>query len=228
MELTTDSIVKRVYDEIKSLVVSYTFKPGERINEVELARRLGVSRTPLREALNRLNTEGLLTTLSGKGFFCRDLDEQEIFSLYELRKVIEVQGIKLAVERATQQEISALIAFLNETSPGSSALSTVELVELDETFHRRLLEMAGNIEMLRVLDNVNARIRFVRWVDIDTSDRRHEVPTEHHAIAAALAARDVELAQSLLEKHIDTRKGMIGRFIKEAYAKIYMEGGMRS
>ena len=89
VELASDSIVDRVYEQLKAMAVSYEFKPGERLNEGELAKRLGVSRTPLREALNRLNTEGFLRFTPGKGFFCRELDAHEIFDLYELRKSIE-------------------------------------------------------------------------------------------------------------------------------------------
>ncbi|WP_369721563.1 GntR family transcriptional regulator [Bradyrhizobium sp. LLZ17] len=99
LELPSDSIVDRVYEQLKAMAVSYEFKPGERLNEGELAKRLGVSRTPLREALNRLNTEGFLRFTPGKGFFCRELDAHEIFDLYELRKSIEVASIRLAIKR---------------------------------------------------------------------------------------------------------------------------------
>lgn len=224
MEFTADSIVDRVYDQIKAMAVSYQFKPGERLNEGALSRRLGVSRTPLREALNRLNTEGLLNALPGKGFFCRDLDVQEIFSLYEMRKVMETGAVRLAVARASDADIDALCAFLEQTTPGSGGLSTPELAELDETFHLRLLAMSGNAEMQQVLRNINARIRFVRWIDIDLGDKRHGVPADHHAIAAALKARDAEQCAALLEKHINRRQEQISAFIKEAYAKIYMSG----
>src|SRR5713226_2915995 len=73
VELGSDSVVDRVYEQLKAMAVSYELKPGERLNEGELAKRLGVSRTPLREALNRLNTEGFLRFTPGKGFFCREL-----------------------------------------------------------------------------------------------------------------------------------------------------------
>jgi len=224
VEFTADSIVDRVYDQIKAMAVSYQFKPGERLNEGALSRRLGVSRTPLREALNRLNTEGLLNALPGKGFFCRDLDVQEIFSLYEMRKVMETGAVHLAVARASEADIDALCAFLEQTTPGSGSLSTPELAELDEAFHLRLLAMSGNAEMQQVLRNINARIRFVRWIDIDLGDKRHGVPTDHHAIAAALKARDAGQCAALLEKHINRRQEQISAFIKEAYAKIYMSG----
>src|ERR1700752_1900901 len=95
VELASDSIVDRVYEHLKAMAVSYEFKPGERLTEGELARHLGLSRTPLREALNRLNTEGFLRFTPGKGFFCRELDAHEIFDLYELRKSIEVASVRL-------------------------------------------------------------------------------------------------------------------------------------
>jgi len=135
LELASDSIVDRVYEQLKAMAVSYEFKPGERLNEGELAKRLGVSRTPLREALNRLNTEGFLRFTPGKGFFCRELDAHEIFDLYELRKSIEVASVRLAVKRAKDEDIDALLKFLEATGPDPGERSSVELVELDETFH---------------------------------------------------------------------------------------------
>ncbi len=117
MELASDSIVDRVYEQLKAMAVSYELKPGERLNEGELAKRLGVSRTPLREALNRLNTEGFLRFTPGKGSFCRELDAHEIFDLYELRKSIEVASIRLAIKRAKDEDIDALLKFLEATGP---------------------------------------------------------------------------------------------------------------
>src|SRR5690606_8809543 len=80
----------RVYEQIKSMAITYRFRPGERINEVDLARQLNVSRTPLREALNRLATEGFLTTAPNRGFFGRPLDTKAVFDLYEFRRCLEV------------------------------------------------------------------------------------------------------------------------------------------
>src|SRR3546814_9824686 len=86
------------------MAIGYEFKPGEKLNEVALAKRMEVSRTPLREALNRLGIEGLLRFQPGKGFFCRDLDVHEIFHLYELRKVVEIAGARLSIVRARRSE----------------------------------------------------------------------------------------------------------------------------
>lgn len=221
VEINSDSVVDRLYEQLKAMSVSYEFKPGERLNEGELAKRLGVSRTPLREALNRLNTEGFLRFTPGRGFFCRELDAHEIFDLYELRKSIEVASVRLALKRAKDEDIDALLAFLDATGPDPGERSSVELVALDETFHERLMAMSDNAEMLRVLRNVNARIRFVRWIDMDRINRTN-TQAEHRAVVVALKARDEATCTSVLEKHIDRRLDTITAAIKEGYAQIYM------
>lgn len=217
----SDSTVERVYERVKAMAVAYELKPGERVNEVEVARRLGASRTPLREALNRLSAEGLLRSVPGKGYYCRDLDVDEVFQLYELRKTIEVAAVRLAVERARNEDIDALVAFLAQTGPDPGGRSTGELVDLDETFHERLLAMSGNRQMQRVLQNVNARIRFVRWIDMHRGDRR-KTQLEHADLLRALKRRDAAKCVALLEKHIDRRQDEITAALKEGYAQIYM------
>jgi DNA-binding GntR family transcriptional regulator len=217
----SDSVVDRVYEQLKAMSVSFELKPGERLNEGELAKRLGVSRTPLREALNRLNTEGFLRFTPGKGFFCRELDAHEIFDLYELRKSIEVASVRFAVKRAKNEDIDALLAFLDATGPDPGERSSIELVELDETFHERLMAMSDNAEMLRVLRNVNARIRFVRWIDMDRINRAN-TQAEHRAVLHALKGRDEGTCVYVLERHIDRRLDTITSAIKEGYAQIYM------
>src|SRR5690606_13229721 len=190
----SDSTVDRVYNQLRSMAIGYEFKPGEKLNEVALAKRLEVSRTPLREALNRLGIEGLLRFQPGKGFFCRDLDVHEIFNLYELR---------------------------NATGPEPGDRSVAELVDLDESFHETLLALSGNTEMLRVLRNINARIRFVRWIDMRLGDRRNS-QLEHRRIVEALLARDEAACVGLLEKHIERRLDQVTSAIREGYAQIYM------
>ncbi len=145
----------------------------------------------------------------------------EIFYLYELRKAVEVAAVKLAIKRAKDEDIDALFAFLDSTGPDQGSRSIVELVQLDETFHERLLGMSGNVEMLRVLANVNARIRFVRWIDMDRADRL-STQTEHRQALLGLKQRDEAVCVAVLEKHIDRRLDQITSALKEGYAQIYM------
>jgi DNA-binding GntR family transcriptional regulator len=215
-----DSVVERVYDAIKSMTINFQLMPGERLNEVEIAGALGVSRTPLREALNRLNTEGFLSFRAGRGFFCRELAPKEIFDLYEIRKMIEVAGVRLSAERASDDKIDELMAFLRKTGSNPSRFTTDELVDMDEHFHETLAAMSGNAEILRILRNVNARIRFVRWVDMDSGVRK-KTQTEHRKVLARVKARDADGAAALLTTHIDRRLDEITAAIRRGYGQIF-------
>lgn len=205
---------------------SFAFKPGERINEGKLASELGVSRTPLREALNRLSIEGFLQFRAGKGFFCRTLDPQEIFDLYQLRSAIEVAGVKLAVKRAATEDIARLKAFLNETGPKPGNRSPAELVKFDERFHEELNQMSGNAEMLNVLKNINRRIHFVRWIHMSNQDRS-KTQHEHMQVLSAIESGDETKAVQILERHIDRRMEEITDTVREGYSRIYMGETLR-
>jgi DNA-binding GntR family transcriptional regulator len=223
----SDSIMEQVYEKLKAMCASYRFLPGERLNEGVIAKSMGVSRTPLREALTRLYAEGLVLFVPGKGFFCRRLDVQEVFSLYELRKAVEVEAIRLAIDRAKDEDIDALLTFLNDTGPDPGGRSVDELVQLDETFHEGLIRLSGNTEMLRVLQNVNARIRFARWIDIEGADRSQSQRT-HQEILLGLKARDEQRCIELLFSHINRRMEDIATALKEGYAQIYMNAAQVS
>jgi len=211
----------RAYAELKAMLMAYALKPGERINEVELSRRIGVSRTPLREALNQLRAESLLRFAPGKGYFCRDLDVHETFHLYELRKALETAAVRLAVRRARDEDIDALEAFLHSTGPDADIYTPQQQVEFDEAFHMSLLSMCENAEMLRVLANINDRIRFVRLIDIGRTHRR-DTQREHLETVKALRARDEAACVRLLEKHIDRRLDQITADLKQGFVQIYM------
>ena len=211
-----------LYLSIKDMAILFKFKPGARINEVDLARRLGASRTPLREALNRLVAEGFLVQKKDRGFFCRDLKPREMFELYQFRAVLEVAAVRLACEQATEPEVAKLGDFLDRTGPGAGGRSSEELVALDESFHQKLMALARNMEMTRTLENINARIKYFRWVDMDS--RREETQGEHRDIVRALMARDANLAAQRMNSHITRRIDQITAAIKESYFRLHLAG----
>ncbi len=139
------SRAESLYLAVKDMAINFRFKPGERINEVELARRLGASRTPLREALNRLVAEEFLVLKQGRGFFCRDLKPREMFELYQFRAILEVAAVRLACEQATEQEVTDLAHFLDQTGPEEGGRATLELVALDEKFHQKIMALSRNM-----------------------------------------------------------------------------------
>jgi len=203
------------------MLIDYRFKPGERLNESALVGRLGGSRTPLREALNRLVAEAFLTFQPGRGFFCRALDPKEIHELYQLRAVLEEAAVQVAAARISAEEIADIEAFLDAT--GTETNNADQLVGLDEHFHTRLMAASGNGEMVRLLDNVNARIRFIRWVDMDR--RRPETQREHRAIMQALKASDGAEAGRRMRAHIERRDDQITQAVREGYSRLYVPDG---
>lgn len=217
--------VDRIYRVVKARAIAFQLRPGERLNEVALARELNVSRTPLREALNRLVAEEFLRWLPRRGYLVRELDSKEVFDLYEFRAALEVSAAMLACERATDDELEELSKFVESRSKNADETDTLRVVGLDEEFHERLVALSGNQEMVRVLRNVNARIRFVRWVDMEKG-RRAITQGEHAAVLAALKKRDKTGVARCLSDHITHRLDQITEVIGEGYLRIYNGNGM--
>lgn len=209
-----------VVNTLRDMAISYQLRPGERLSEIELAARLGVSRTPVREALTRLVTEGFLVPCS-RGFMRRPLDVQEAIDLYEARMAVERECLRLAVERADEAQIAEAQRFL-ETSRAASPDTPVQaLVALDEAFHLRIAAMARNGELQRMLASLNERVRFIRWIDMEKAGRDF-TQQEHHAILQALAGRDGAAAARLMDEHIGLRREQIVEAITQGLARIYI------
>ena len=154
--------VDDIYDQVKAMAVSFRLRPGDRLNEVALSRDLGVSRTPLREALNRLVAERLFDFRPGQGFFCRSLDAQSVFDLFELRQIIESAAARSACARATDEDLQMLRDELYETGIDITGLTIEEAVTRDEAFHLGIAKLSGNMELLQTLTRINERIRYIR------------------------------------------------------------------
>ncbi len=218
--------VEKVYDAVKDLAVDYRFKPGERVNEVELAARLGVSRTPVREALNRLSRDGFMNFVPNRGFYARDITPEGVQELYELRAAIERAAFRLACERGSDAEI-AEIAAIWETHNGLTNADTDaepdwgKVAEADEAFHVGIIRLAKNERMLHALDMVNSLIRFFRRIDLESSRRRGNTYGEHAAIIDCLKQRDGERGGELIERHITLSSAHAVDVTKEGLARIF-------
>lgn len=215
--------VERTYQKLKKMAANYEFKPDSRLNESQLAKQLETSRTPLREALNRLVAEGFLSFRSGQGFFCRSLTPTEIMDLYEARAAIECEAARLAAIRADADDIKALEKFLEKSRttyrPGTPP---AELVRLDEEFHIRLAALAGNTEMLRMLENMNGRIHYVRLIDLKTLSEDNDMSVDpHEKILQAVKERNPQVAHDEMQKHIERRLESITETVRNAFAHLY-------
>lgn len=223
--------VEKVYDAVKDLAVDYRFKPGERVNEVELAAKLGVSRTPVREALNRLSRDGFMNFVPNRGFYARDITPEGVQELYELRAAIERAAFRLACERGTDEEIAGIIAIWQTNSGlSNSGLGNGDLdpepdwgkvAEADEAFHVGIVKLAKNERMLHALEMVNSLIRFFRRIDLESFRRRGRTYEEHAAIIDCLKRRDGEHGGELVERHITLSSAHAVDVTKEGLARIF-------
>lgn len=209
-----------IYERVKVMAATFELRPGERINEIELAKRLDVSRTPLREVLNQLMVEGFLERSTNKGFLSRPLDPKQIFDLYEYRLGLETSIARLACRRASDSDIKALEKSVKRDAAVPEDSDSNELLALDEQFHMKLAHLAGNEEFVRALANANSRIQYVRWIDM-RGGRRPHTQSEHRAIVQALKQRDEEKLVRLLEEHISRRQDQIVEVIKLGFSEIY-------
>lgn len=212
---------ERAYNVIRKLVIDFRLKPDERINEVQLARQLDLSRTPVREALNRLASEGFLGFQPNRGFFFRAPEINDLLHLFELRTIIEASAFALTCQRATDQEIAALDKLWQELLVRYQRNDPDEILGLDEQFHVSLAALARNEEIVSVLQNLNARIRFVRRIQIEHGRNHPKMIFEHTNIVEALTARDAELGARLLKAHISLTVEDATSVMKEAVFKLY-------
>lgn len=228
----SEGSVERAYQALRKMAISFDYKPGERLNETALTKTLDVSRTPLREALNRLVAEGFLTFELGKGFFCRPLSPEKVFELYQLRCALETEALIRAIESAGDQEIDAVILYLDKIEKSYSVCSDLdELLRMDEEFHMKLASLSGNEELIKLLCNVNERIRYVRIINLRLlRDRREDAATDktsmsaHRVILEAVKARVVDQAVAALRGHIERRSEQTVELVRVAYSQLYVPG----
>lgn len=202
------------------MVILYEIKPGERLNEVALAEKLEVSRTPIRDALNLLARDGFLEE-SGRGYVRRSLNLKETLDLYEAREAIEVECLRLASRRATPEQLTEVEAFLDQSRTVPKDYPVLDLVALDEKFHDMLAGLSGNSELRRMLDDLNGRIRFVRWISMEQIGRS-KTQAEHAEILAALRNKDLDTAQACMRSHISQRTLQIKESITAGLARIFL------
>lgn len=213
----------RAYRHLLQQAVTFGIRPGERVNEVEIAASLEMSRAPVREALNRLVTQGLVVSERGKGFFGRKLSATELAELMGVRSDLELSAIRQVCAHATDEMIEDLVA-VNRSHPiDPTTMAIDQMVALDEAFHLRIARTAGNSERVRVLENINHRIHFVRRLVLEDSNRRGEVIHEHDDILTAIQHRDVDRATSLMERHLQINSASFVESLREGLARIYAD-----
>lgn len=200
-----DRLADAVYQRLKADIFEFRLLPGGWFSENEIAARARVSRTPVREALLRLQREGFVEVHAKAGWSVRALDFERFEHLYDARIVLELD----AVRKLCASEPDERLATLKKTwlVPHKQRLSDwIEVAQLDEAFHATLVAAAGNPELARMHADVTERIRIVRRLDFTQAERVQYTYDEHAAILRAILARKAQQAALLLKSHIEQSK----------------------
>ncbi|WP_226623277.1 GntR family transcriptional regulator [Alloyangia pacifica] len=212
---------ERAYQTVRKLLVEFKLRPNERINEVQLSRELELSRTPIREALNRLASEGFVQFAPNRGFHVRPLSTDGLLDLYELRAIIEIAAFRLMVERAEEAELDRFAEFWRSVRDGYQMRAPDEILELDERFHMLIAELSGNLEIPVQLSAINARIRFIRRIQIEHVSHDTNQVHAHDEIVDAALRRDLEGGEAALRRHIEMTVSATQRALKDALFQVY-------
>ena len=201
------TLKKSAYEALKAFILSGDLRPGERLGERELTERLGVSRTPLREALNQLERDGLVVSKPRRGYFVLDLDPKAIEDLLDLRCVLDAYAARLAVRRMTDADIEELRGVVRqlEVLERRSDQTTEEIAEEIRAglrIHEVIARTGGNRLLYETLMGLYDRLSLLIWIEVLWVDEWELTRREHREIVDAIAARDETRAVAAAEAHV--------------------------
>lgn len=206
-----ENLAERIYLQLKDDIFEFRLLPGDRFSEGEIAERMAASRTPVRQALYRLEREGYLEVHFRSGWQVKPFDFAHFEELYEVRIVLELEAVKRLCERPNGELPDALeqLRCTWMVQPEQRLQDGREVSRLDERFHCQLVEAAGNREMARLHAEVSEKIRIIRRLDFTQGPRVTLTYEEHARILGAILSRRCEEAQLLLKTHIEVSKAEV-------------------
>ncbi|MBF4163292.1 GntR family transcriptional regulator [Nocardioides acrostichi] len=199
--LTRMPLREQAVGVLRDMVVSGVLGPGDRINEADLASQLGISRGPLREAIQRLGAEGFVEFRQNRGAFVRSLSPEDVRHMYEVRELIEVKAASLAAQNATEEgveEMRRLIAATDEVL----RTDTTGAYPTEYDLHALVLELSGNPQLQRIGTDLQVQVRLARVRSGRSPERAREALTEHLQIISAIADRDPRRAGREMRAHL--------------------------
>ena len=193
----------QVYDILKRRIIFRQIASGGKINEEELAKSLGVSRTPIRETLVRLEHEGIVKIIPRRGAFVVSQSIKKVIDLLQVREVLEGLVARLATENMHDEILDRIRLCLEKVSSSDDTDNTLlKYTPADVEFHALLLEACDNDLLKNMMDSVNAHLQMVRLRTVTLPGRPEQTVREHHEIVAAIEKRDASLAEKLMRKHV--------------------------
>lgn len=207
-----------VFNTLRQAILKGELAPGERLMEIQLADRLGVSRTPIREAIRKLELEGLVLMIPRKGAEVAKISEKSLRDVLEVRRSLEELAIELACQRMTEEEITRLEetqeAFREAVNHGDA----MGIAESDEHYHDIIYYGTGNARLVQILNNLREQMYRYRLEYIKDADKRQVLLVEHDNILKAIKRRRVAEAKEAMREHIDNQEITVSKNIKEQEA----------
>jgi DNA-binding GntR family transcriptional regulator len=199
-DLRTRSRADFVYDSLRDAIWEGRIARGERVREEEIARILGVSRTPVREALQRLQRRGLLVTGPGRGLMVAELSKREVIELYAMREILEGSAARFAAQRAMRPEIDILYRLQRDLADAPD--DALVLVKLNRRFHQAIYDAAHNQYLTQTLDTLHDSMALLHSTTFRAPNRRRESDEEHRRIVSAIERHDADAAEAIAREHI--------------------------
>lgn len=198
-----------VFEALRDAIIKGALKPGERLMEVQLAEELGVSRTPVREAIRKLELEDLVVMIPRKGAYVSGISLKGIADVFEVRAAVEALAAGLAAERITAEELEELERILVKKAEIIEANNLERLVEIDTLFHECLYQASRNGKLIQIINNLSEQIHRFRSTSLASPGRMKEALEEHRKIVEAISERNITLAQALAQEHIENAENSI-------------------
>ena len=201
--ITRITLHDAVLNQLRDMIIEGALAPGSRINEGQVGAALGVSRTPLREAIKTLASEGLLEIAPSKGAVVRRFSEGDIREILEVLKALEQTAARYLCMRGGEAEIAAIRALHDEMMHHYDARNRLAYFKLNQSIHSAIVRGSGNAVLAQTHEQLQARIKRIRFIGNETADRWAAAVSEHEEMMDALAARNGERLAEVLGRHLD-------------------------
>jgi len=212
----TISVREKAYEFLKSSVLSGHFNPGERLTEEHLAKKLGVSRTPVREALHKLESEGLIKALETRGFIVSRDSKDEVEELFELRAILEGYALRIISERISKEDLERLNGFIERAENALKRERIEEVFKWNTKFHDTLHGIVVEKKRLhRLLVNIRKYVLRYRRDTLQYPDGGKRTVDGHRKILLALRLKDPDLCERMMREHIQEAKVYAEQFLFE-------------
>ena len=204
-----------VFKTLRQAILKGELEPGERLMEIQLAERLGVSRTPIREAIRKLELEGLVLMIPRRGAEVAKISEKNLRDVLEVRRSLEELAIDLACQRIQEEELETLREAQKEFAAAIAAGDAMEIAQTDEKFHEIIYSGTGNQKLMQILSNLREHMYRYRLEYIKDANKRQILLVEHEQILKALSLRHVQEARLAVREHIDNQEITVLKNLKE-------------